>query len=73
MGNGNNKTYEYLITELYKEKWNDESLTFREILKRLHIDEGMSYRKMAELFKVSFSTIYLWCKKENVHERSMKW
>lgn len=73
MGNGNNKTYEYLITELYKDKWNNKDLTFREILKVLHIDKGMSYREMAKLFRVSFSTVYLWCKKENVTKNEMKW
>lgn len=73
MGNGNNETYEYLIVELYKTKWNDETITFREILKRLHIDEGMSYRDMAKHFKVSLSTIYMWCKRENVLDKQMKW
>ena len=73
MGNGNNETYAYLITELYKEKWKDDTLTFREVLKRLHYDEEMSYREIARLFKVSFSTVYLWFKRENISNSKMKW
>lgn len=73
MGNGNNETYAYLITELYKEKWKDDTLTFREVLKKLHYDEGMSYREIARLFKVSFSTVYLWFKRENISNSKMKW
>lgn len=73
MGKGNNATYEYLITELYKEKWKDDTLTFREVLKRLRFEEKMSYRDMAKHFKVSLSTIYMWCKRENILEKQMKW
>lgn len=73
MGKGNLETYEYLIVELYKAKWNDDTLTFREILKRLHIDEGVSYRNLAKLFKVAPSTVYMWLKRECVNESKMKW
>lgn len=73
MGNGNNKTYEYLITELYREKWNNKDLSFRDILYKLHIEDNLSYRDLAKLFQVSFSTIYLWCKRENISESGMKW
>lgn len=73
MGNGNNETYEYLITELYREKLKNNDLQFRDILYKLHIEEGMSYREMAKLFRVSFSTIYTWCKRENVSESELKW
>lgn len=73
MGNGSNKTYEFLITELYKEKWKDKDITFREILRKLHVDEGMSYREMAKHFKVSLSTVYMWCKRENVLDKDLRW
>lgn len=73
MGNGNNKTYEHLITELYREKLKDENLQFRDILYKLHIEDGMSYREIAKMFKISFSTVYLWCKRENISESEMKW
>lgn len=73
MGNGNNETYEYLITELYKLKKNDEDLTFREILFDLHYTDGLSYREMAKELRVSLSTIYMWAKREGILDKQMKW
>lgn len=73
MSNGNNQTYEYLITELYKERWKDENITFRDVLRKLRYEEKMSYRKIAKHFKVSLSTVYMWCKREDILEKNMKW
>lgn len=73
MGNGNNETYIYLITEWHKEKWRNDILDFREILRVLHFEQGMSYRDLAKYFKVSLSTIYMWCKREGIQDKDMKW
>lgn len=73
MGNGNNETYIYLITEWYKEKWRNENIDFREILRVLHFEQGMSYRDLSKHFKVSLSTIYMWFKREGIQDKEMKW
>ncbi|MGL4774504.1 MAG: hypothetical protein ACRC2K_13165 [Clostridium sp.] len=63
---------EKLAVELYKLKWNTEELNFRDVLMRLYIDEGKTYRELAEIFFVSKGTISSWMKIYGVPVRRVK-
>lgn len=54
--------YEYSITELYKLKWNEENLTFRDIIYRLNIIENKSIREISNELKVSPTSVCKWLK-----------
>lgn len=72
MGRGKSKAYEHLIVELYKLKWEDNEVDFREILRRLYVEEEKSIRTLAKDFNVSPSTIHDWLKSNGIARRPVR-
>lgn len=71
MAKKNYEGYETLIVQLYSLKYN-EQLDFREILRRLYIDEGKSIRTLAKEWSVSPGTIHRWLIENYIPRRERK-
>ncbi len=54
--------YEHSITELYKLKWNEEELTFRDVIYRLNVTQNKSIREIASELQVSPTSVFKWLK-----------
>lgn len=61
-----------LIEELYKLKWNDDSITFHEVIRRLYVDEELGTRKLARRLYVSQPTALRYVREEGI-QRRIKW
>lgn len=72
MGRKKSRAYSHLIVELYKLKWNETDIDFREVLRRLYIEEEKSIRVLAKEFNVSTSTIHDWLKENGITRRPVK-
>jgi uncharacterized protein YjcR len=70
MGKGTVKAYEYLIEQLYTEKLHRE-VKFHEVMKILYIDEEKSILDIANMFKVSSSTVHSWLRREGIATRKL--
>lgn len=53
-----NKSIEYLITELYREKWRNSTLELRDILQSLYVDDDLSIREVANELRLSITTTH---------------
>ena len=71
---GKQTSTEFLIEELYKLKWNDPNVTFREVIRTLYIDEKKSCRDIAKMFLVGVSKVHCWLLDNGIDPRSkIRW
>jgi DNA-binding transcriptional regulator YiaG len=69
---GEKTSTQRLIVELYSMVYGEE-LTFREILRRLYVDQNMSIKQVAEKLHVGVGTVHKWLKDEKIAARKMIW
>lgn len=48
----------FLVERYYREKWNDEELTYREILRKLYVDRDMSIRNISDEIGLSVGSVH---------------
>lgn len=70
MPRGKMVCYEKLATELYKYKWNDESLTFRKLLYTMYIEKEYSVQKIADELYMSKFKAYKLLQEQGIPARS---
>lgn len=66
------KSIKYLVSELYKYKWNDKNVTFHEVLRRMYIDHDMSMEDIAKELHLSNGSVFNYLKQEGI-QKELTW
>lgn len=56
----------YLIERLYRSEWNNDDITFHDILKIMYIDKNMSIRDMSDEIGISVGSINNYLRDEGI-------
>lgn len=59
----------YLIERLYRKEWEEPTLTFHEVIRRMYIDKDMSVRDISDEIGISVGAVHNYIKDEGIVKR----
>lgn len=71
--NGDKGANRNITLELYKLKWNNPELTFKQLMLELYITKNMTQIEMGRLLQRSVGTIHNWLDSQGIPGKTQKW